>query len=155
MKVRTAVSSIAASLAIAAPAFANDGCEGVRTATSSKISVAVTNVRAAKGEVAITLYPDDKRRFLAKGGKLARVRTKAQLTTRTCFWVPAGHYAVAVYHDENGDHEFQRTLVGLPAEGFGFSNNPATNIGLPSFSSARFVAGPDERAVTIEMRYLR
>lgn len=155
MKVRTAVFPIVASLAFAAPALADEGCDGVRTANSSKISVAVTDIRPVRGEVAITLYPDDKRRFLAKGGKLARLRVKAQPTTRVCFWAPAGAYAIAVYHDENGDHDFKRTLVGMPAEGFGFSNNPETKIGLPPFSSARFPVGAEGKTVTIEMRYLR
>ena len=35
-------------------------------------------------------------------------------------------YALALYHDENGNRSFDRTGVGFPAEGFGFSNNPAT-----------------------------
>ena len=33
---------------------------------------------------------------------------------------------MAIYHDANGDHDFNRSLVGLPTEGFGFSNNPET-----------------------------
>jgi uncharacterized protein (DUF2141 family) len=103
----------------------------------------------------LTLYPDDKRRFLAEGGKFARVRTKAQLLTRACFWVPPGNYALAIYHDSNGDRDFNRTLVGLPAEGFGFSNNPETKVGLPPLSAARFSVVAPERSLAIQMRYLR
>lgn len=155
MKVRLATIALAVGGAIAAPAVAAEGCEGIRSATSAKLSIQITGVRTAKGEVAVTLYPDDKRRFLAKGGKLARIRTKAQLTTNACFWVAPGSYALAVYHDANGDRDFNRTLVGLPAEGFGFSNNPETKVGLPPLSSARFSVGAGERALSVQMRYLR
>lgn len=156
MKGRTAAFALLAGIALSAPARADDGCEGVRTASAGKINVTVTGVRSTQGEVALTLYPDDKRRFLAKGGKFSRVRTRAQATARACFWVPAGGYALAIYHDSNGDRDFNRTLVGLPAEGFGFSNNPETKVGLPPLSAVRFaVTAGAERPLTIQMRYLR
>ncbi len=155
MKVRTVFLGLAVGLMSAAPALAQDTCEGVRSSTSAKLSFQVMGIRSAKGEVALTLYPDDKRRFLAKGGKFARVRTKAQSVVKGCFWVPPGSYALAIYHDSNGDRDFNRTLVGLPAEGFGFSNNPDTKIGLPALSAVRFSVGSGERSLSIQMRYLR
>ena len=155
MKVRTVTLAAILSATISAPALADDGCEGDRTATSAKISAQVTGLRQVKGEVTITVYPDDKRRFLAKGGKLARVRTKALAVTRACFWVTPGNYAIAIYHDVNADRKFNRTMVGLPAEGFGFSNNPETKVGLPLLSAARFATGPGEKVVAIQTRYLR
>src|SRR5687767_962746 len=129
-------SALLASLAMTA-AVADD-CEGVRSGT--RLVVAVSGVRAARGEVVVTLYPDNARRFLAPRSKLLRVRTPAQTpVTTACFWLPApAHYALAVYHDENGNRDFDRTLIGLPAEGFGFSNDPPTPSSLPSFKAVRF-----------------
>ena len=155
MKGRTAAIALVMGFVFAAPVLADDGCEGAHTATAAKISVTVTGVRSSQGEVALTLYPDDKRRFLAKGGKYDRARVKAAPTARACFWVPPGGYALAIYHDSNGDHDFNRTLVGLPAEGFGFSNNPETKVGLPPLSQVRFTVGQGEKALSIQMRYLR
>src|SRR3546814_17710345 len=57
--------------------------------------------------------------------------------TSACFWVTPGHYAVAIYHDENGDRKFNRTLT-TPKEGFGFSNDAPTTFGLSSFAKVRF-----------------
>ncbi|HEX7885533.1 MAG TPA: DUF2141 domain-containing protein [Phenylobacterium sp.] len=155
MKGRTAAIAIAAGVLSASPALADQGCAGVRAPTSSKLTVHVTGVRPAVGEVAITVYPDDKRRFLAKGGKLARQRLRAAASVRACFWAPPGSYAVAIYHDRDGDRDFDRTIVGLPAEGFGFSNDPETKTGLPALSAVRFRLGAGERVVPIQMRYLR
>ncbi len=155
MKGRTAAIAAAAGLLTAGPALADQGCAGTRTPSSSKLMVQVAGVRPATGEVAITVYPDDKRRFLAKGGKWARQRVRAAATVRACFWAPQGSYAVAVYHDRDGDRDFDRTIVGLPAEGFGFSNDPDTRTGLPPLSAVRFRVGPGERLVPIQMKYLR
>jgi uncharacterized protein (DUF2141 family) len=110
-------------------------------------------VRNAAGEVAFTVYPDDRRRFLAKGGKLARARVPAG-SPRACFWLPPGSYAVAVYHDENADHDFNRTLLA-PKEGFAFSNDAPTSIGLPSLAAARFALPAGGRALPMRMRYRR
>ena len=153
----TALIALAATLGLAGSAIAAtaDDCEGRDSQT--KLTVQVTGVRAAKGEMAITLYPDDARRFLAPGKKMARVRAVAQAPmTTACFWLPApGHFAVAVYHDENADRDFNRTLVGLPAEGFAFSNNPPTPTALPPFRAVRFKAGEGETTIRVRLRYLK
>jgi uncharacterized protein (DUF2141 family) len=155
MKGRTVMAAMATSLALTAPAFANEGCEGIRSATSAKLVVQVGGIKSPTGEVAITVYPDDRRRFMAPGGKLLRERVKAAATVRTCFWLPPGSYAVAVYHDRDADQDFDRTMMGLPAEGFGFSNDPETKIGLPALSAARFRLPAGEKVLPIQMRYLR
>jgi len=143
-----------ASIATAAPAAAQ-ACIGTATAGAVRLVVQATGLHSADGEVAFTVYPDDKRRFLAKGGKLLRARVPARApVTTACFWLPPGHYAVAQYHDENGDHDFNRTLFA-PKEGFGFSNDAPTSIGLPSFAAARFALPAGGTTARMAMRYRR
>jgi uncharacterized protein (DUF2141 family) len=73
-----------------------------------------------------------------------------------CFWLPQpAHYAVAVYHDANGDRDLNRSLVGLPTEGFGFSNDAPTPTGLPAFKAVRFRVGPGDSQIRVKLRYLR
>ena len=55
-------------------------------------------------------------------------------------------------HDANGNARLD-TFVGIPREGFGFSNNPAIGFGAPRFAAARFALERDA-AETIRMRYL-
>jgi uncharacterized protein (DUF2141 family) len=134
------------------PALAQEACEGKG---DTRIDVQVTGMRSSNGQVVVTLYPDDARRFLASHGKLLRQRlpTKAP-TTLSCFLVPKpGFYAIAIYHDENGDQDFNRNLIGMPNEGFGFSNDAPTKIGLPSFDSVRFRANAGETRLAIKLRY--
>lgn len=140
-------------LSLASPAAAQPGCWGAPGGGAVKLTVASTGVRSAAGEIVVTLYPDVRARFLSKGGKFARVRTQAVAgTTTACFWVQPGFYPVAVYHDANRDRDFNRTLFA-PREGFGFSNNPATALGIPPFARVRARVGPGDTAVRVEMRY--
>lgn len=146
---------MAAALGLWAPAAQAADCEGPPGAAT--LTIQVSGVRAARGQVAMTVYPDQVRRFLAPGGKLARVRPVAQApVTAACFNLARpGYYAVAVYHDADADSDFDRTLVGLPAEGFGFSNDPPTPAALPPLSAVRFRVNPGDNTIRVKLRYLR
>lgn len=129
------------------------GCTGPASATWLNINA--EGLRNSNGLLAITLYADDSRRFLAKKGSLYVGRVAARAgATRACIFVPQpGVYAVALYHDENGNQSFDRTGIGLPAEGYGFTNNPATLAGLPAFSSVRLNVPRTGLLARIQMKY--
>lgn len=129
------------------------GCTG--TPSQTWVNVVIENVRNGNGLMAMTLYADDRRRFLARGGSLYVGRVNASSgTMRSCIYVPQpGVYALALYHDENANRSFDRTGMGLPAEGYGFTNNPATLAGLPSFSSVRLNVARTNLTTRIRMTY--
>lgn len=135
------------------PAILADGCTGPMSET--KLHVAISNVRSSRGLIAVSLYADDRHRFLAKRGSLYVGRVPAQAgVTRMCLHLPApGTYGLAVYHDEDGDRKFKRSGLGLPAEGYGFSNNAPTVFGLPSFARVRFAAPRSGLETAIRLKY--
>jgi len=152
MKARTLLCGAILLLAAGGVAHA-ETCAGVQSAV--KLTVVVTGATPIKGEVAVTVYPDNPRRFLTAKGKLGRQRVEAAEPSSACFWLPAaGYYAVAVYHDANADRDFNRSLIGLPTEGFGFSNDAPTKVGLPPFSAVRFKVDGPETTIRVKMRYL-
>ncbi len=53
--------------------------------------------------------------------------------------VTPGEYAVAVFHDENGNNDLDRNLFGIPSEGTGASNDAHNMFGPPSYEDARFI----------------
>jgi uncharacterized protein (DUF2141 family) len=122
---------------------------------TSVLDISVVKLHSAKGLVMVNVYPDDAQKFLAKGAKVARVRVNAEMpVTHVCMPVPkAGWYAIALYHDENANRHFDRTFVGLPEEGYGFSNDAPAFAGLPSFKSVRFEAKEGVTPLRITMRY--
>ena len=136
----------------AAPARAAEECGP----SEAKLDVTVEGLRSPKGLITYTLYPDNKKKFLAKGGSLQRIRVDARApATETCVPLPGpGTYLLAVYHDEDGNRKLNRSIIGLPREGFGFSNNATSSIGLPSFDAVRFIAKQGVTALKIKLRYL-
>ncbi len=150
--IATAALSAAPAAAEAQPA-PPPGCSGPASATW--LNVTVSGVRNGNGVIAVTLYADDSSKFLVKRGSLYVGRTDAATgVTRACIFVPKpGVYALALYHDENSDGKFDRTGVGLPAEGYGFSNNPATLAGLPTFKSVRLAVPKSGLTTRVTMKY--
>jgi uncharacterized protein (DUF2141 family) len=60
---------------------------------------------------------------------------------------------MAVFHDENGNGEFDQGFLGIPLEGYAFSNGARVFLGPPSFDSAKFQVGADPLTLTIAITY--
>ena len=69
--------------------------------------------------------------------------------------VPFGTYAVSVLHDENGNRKLERSALGFPREGVGFSNGQKVTLGAPSFKASAFTlseAEPRKIVITLDYR---
>jgi uncharacterized protein (DUF2141 family) len=143
-----------AGLVAGSPAQAAPPCLG--PPSNVWIYVTVDGVRNAMGQVATTVYADNPDRFLIKNGSLYVVRTPSVAgATKFCVFLPqAGVYAIAVYHDEDNSGTINRSgVLGIPTEGFGFSNNPPTLASLPTFRSVRLAIPRANLATTIHLKY--
>ena len=52
--------------------------------------------------------------------------------------LPAGTYAISVFHDENDDGVLNTNFLGMPREGYGVSNNHTYAAHAPSFEESHF-----------------
>lgn len=139
---------------VAAPALAAPPCLG--PPSEVWITITVGGVRNAEGQIATTVYADKPERFLIKNGSLYVVRTPTVAgATRFCVFLPqTGVYAIAVYHDEDMSGTLNRGgVLGIPTEGFGFSNNPPTLASLPTFRSVRIAVPKTNLATKIHLTY--
>ena len=125
------------------------------SAVASRLHIVVSGVRRAAGNVTFTLYGENPALFLKPHGSIALTRTAVSSSVvEGCFAVTLpGDYAVAVYHDENDNHHFDKNFLGLPAEGYGFSNDAPTFLGPPSFAAARIGVHPGDNRILIRLRY--
>lgn len=119
------------------------------------LTVDVNGVRDQRGQLCIKLFRGS--RGFPNGDESAIRRQCVKITENpvrfTYRGLAAGSYAVAVFHDANGDGKLNRNAAGMPTEGFGFSNNPVVRQSAPRFGQAVFlVAGPNTRA-SIQMQY--
>lgn len=121
----------------------------------TRLQLVIDTVRSAKGNVTVVVYGDKASDFLAKGKKLVKVRLPAHPgTLKACLTLPkAGRYAVAAFHDEDNDHHLTRNMIGLPVEGYAFSNNPQALLGLPSYSKVSFTARVGNTPMPLHIHY--
>jgi uncharacterized protein (DUF2141 family) len=115
------------------------------------ILLTVRNVKNDRGTITVDLHGDDPERWKKKGGKLARLRFPAAAgETQVCVPVDGpGRYALAVYHDRDGDGKFDKTWIGLPDEPYGLSNDAPARLGNPRYEDVSFeVSGPQAPVFT-------
>lgn len=67
--------------------------------------------------------------------------------------IPRRNYALAVIHDENMDGELATNWLGVPKEGYGFSNDAKALMGAPSFEDASFNYDGQNLDMTIKLNY--
>ena len=64
--------------------------------------------------------------------------------------LPAGRYALSVFHDTNNDGKLGTNPAGIPVEPYGFSRDAKGRFGAPSFDDAAIDVHADQR-VTIHL----
>tara|TARA_R110000868_G_scaffold73899_6_gene213857 strand:- start:306 stop:755 length:450 start_codon:yes stop_codon:yes gene_type:complete len=68
--------------------------------------------------------------------------------------LPYGNYAISIVHDENSNQELDKNMIGIPKEGFGFSNNKSIYKGLPDFKEASVLLNRGQLKVSIQLIHL-
>ena len=127
-------------------------CEG----SGVPIWITIDKVRNSKGTIKVELYNGEVKTGKKMGKKVTRTRVKAlQGETKLCLNAPSrGDYSIALYHDENDNKKFDQNFIGIPLEGFGFSNNPSLGFGLPDEMEIRFQAKQTGINLRISVVYL-
>ena len=107
---------------------------------ASPLVLEVVGLRSDRGVLRAGLF-DGASRWLAEGQERATCRASVRGPRTRCDLgvIPEGHYAIAFMHDEDEDGALDRDWIGLPQEGFGFSNDAPVVLSPPGFDSAVFV----------------
>lgn len=116
--------------------------------------IEVTNVSVKKGPVMMALFQSPEG-FPMDASK-AVYREKVQAENGKAFvrvdGLKTGTYAVALFHDTNGDGQLNLNFVGVPKEGYAVSNNVRNRFSAPKFSQASFRHDHETR-LQIQLRY--
>lgn len=124
----------------------------VAGAHAADLTITVTDLRSVKGAVGFSVVNST----AAWDGKAAAVERRmvpvsGNEVTLQLTDLPAGEYAVSVMHDENGNGELDANFMGMPTEGYGFSNNPNV-LRKPTYDEARFQLAAEGGTITIRLR---
>ena len=123
-------------------------------APAGRLEVSLAGLRNAKGVVQICLTRDAKTFPDCKADPAAITRSVATgQASRLAFdGLPAGDYALALFHDENSNKRLD-TFMKMPREGFGFSRNPKVRVGPPSFKQVAFPIAAQPVKLSVRMQY--
>ena len=64
-----------------------------------------------------------------------------------------GKYAMVCYHDENSNGKFDENALGMPKEGYCFSNNIKPLFSAPAFDQCAFDYKGGDQSISIKMLY--
>ncbi|MDI1327632.1 MAG: DUF2141 domain-containing protein [Brevundimonas sp.] len=97
------------------------------------------STRATGGRIAIAIYRDADAMRRGEGAvRTALIPRTGRITMTTLSGLAPGRYAVAVFHDTDGNGRLSTWPIGLPKEAYGFSRNARSRFGPPAFDAAAF-----------------
>lgn len=119
------------------------------------LKIELTGLRSDRGVVHLCLTANHQRFLACKDDPAAVARTVPagrahQLDLGT---VSPGTYALLIVHDENRNGRLDM-MMGIPREGFGFSNNPAMRPRAPRWDEIRFTMPPAAMRQQVRIRYV-
>jgi uncharacterized protein (DUF2141 family) len=126
-----------------------------RVQPTGKLEIRLTGMRNTDGKISVNLFnkedgfPDDPETSYA----WKTVNVDPDTVVIVFENLPYGEYAVSVLHDENNNGIMEKNFLGIPKEGFAFSNNYAPKIMSPSFSDAMFVLKQANMKTELKMLY--
>lgn len=121
----------------------------------NNLEVKIDNIQNDNGDILIGLY-DDGHNFPRKTSDGKIVKASKDGVTVAFHDLKPGPYAISVLHDENSNKDMDQNTIGIPKEGFGFSNNAKGSFGPPSFDRAKIQLQPGTKdtLISIDLRYL-
>jgi uncharacterized protein (DUF2141 family) len=138
---------------LTAQLFSSLSVRGGDKSPRGTLNVEIVNLRNSRGQVVCTLFtPSDQFPDQSRKGMTLTVPIKNNHATCRFADLPYGYYAVVAFHDENHDGNFNQNWLGMPKEGFGFSDNPGT-LKKPVFDDAKVRLDRRQVNVTIRLNY--
>lgn len=120
---------------------------GTQAAKAADVVFEIHDIKNDQGKLMVQVFHGQDN--FAKGRAItAQILAARPGTTSVTFNnLPAGEYAIRYFHDENDDNELATNLVGMPTEGYGFSNNAQPNFGPPHFDQMKFQVNDDDTVI--------
>ena len=132
------------------------GPAGSAHASQPGLHVEILGIRNSIGAVACALFEGPEgfpTEFLRFASNMVIVKVRATRATCDFADIAPGTFALAVIHDENRDGKLATNVIGIPKEGYGFSNDAKGSLGAPSFEAASFLYNGQSLHMTIALQY--
>lgn len=119
------------------------------------LSIELTNVRSTKGQLFIFIY-NYENQFPDNPFKYYTIDKSEIKNNRIMVNIPQlnkGNYAISIIDDENKNDDLDRFL-GIPTEGYGFSNNIRPLLSIPDYNELIFLLDKKWMKLKLSMQYV-
>ena len=119
------------------------------------LSIRLKNIRNTKGSMFIFVYKYENQYPWTPQWhfEVDKSKVKDGMLTYTVQNLPKGKYAISILDDENANSDLDRFL-GIPSEGFGFSNNIRPLFSLPDYDELTFDLTTTQKTVNLTLQYI-
>jgi uncharacterized protein (DUF2141 family) len=120
------------------------------------LTIIISDFRSNKGNVSVALYNNEDAfpKFPDKAVSVKYLSIADNKSIAVFQNLPAGEYAVSVFHDENNNKKMDTNFFGIPREGVGASNNARGHLGPPKYKDAKFLFNGKTQTIQIQIVYL-
>ncbi len=124
---------------------------------AQNVEVIIKGIRSVKGQIAIGVFKDDKT-FQKEEAFLNIQFPKKDISNgemRVQFSLEPGIYGLSMLDDENSNGKMEYNFLGIPKEGFGFSDYYLSGFKKPKFDAFKFTLDKEQkRTITVRIRYI-
>lgn len=111
-----------------------------------EVLVKINGLGSDKGKLSLGLFKKENFPETGKEFRGANISADSANLKYEFEEVPPGKYAVSLFHDKNSDGKLNKTIFGIPKEGYGFSSNAYNWYGgVPEFKEASFTVKEEEK----------
>lgn len=120
-----------------------------QNANAADLTINISDVEQGKGHVLVALYTGKENYHDGKSLLSAKVKAESKKESVVFKGLTDGEYAVKMYQDENDNDVFDSNIIGIPKEGYGFSNNVGM-FGSPEYKEAKFTV-KDNTVIEVDL----
>lgn len=124
-----------------------NGMPEQNSANGFNLEINIIKVRRDAGQIAIQVLDEQKKVVKHEFTTISNKRSVLILKG-----LPKGKYAVQLFHDENKNGKMDFNFLGIPKEGYGFSNDARGFMSEPAFDKQLFSLDQD-RVIQIRLSY--
>lgn len=119
------------------------------------LDIGISNIRNHKGVILLSVYTGPEqypyypvKTYEVKKDSLAKGNVHTSISD-----LSPGQYALGLLDDENRSGQMEYNLIGIPQEGFGFTNNPKPFLKRPDYDRVLFKINPGINRIQLIVRY--
>lgn len=129
----------------------------VLSSKAQEVQVVITNIRATQGRMVIGVFKNSEsfkedKPYVRKKYEKTKVINGKMIVK---FNLEPGTYGLALLDDEDDNDEMNFNFIGIPQEGFGFSNYYLSGLSRPKFDAFKFELKEGQtQKILIKVKYM-